>query len=167
MGLLENRESTAGRAIEIISTGGDRSAPDAREPISRGASGSSTPQAVSSSDRWVAPLRDPIQPRSFSGMLGSPGDVVTSGGSGSVIETATGTLPVAPVRRYPGSDPFSVLSDLYASMFGGDNAQAGTTQYSVVPQTVGGSGGNAMTILLLLGAAGVGIWYFYFRGEHA
>lgn len=71
-----------------------------------------------------------------------------------------------PTRYYEGNDPFSVLSDLYLRAFGSDESRQGTTQYSVVPQEIGGSSGGSSVflILLVLVGAGFGIWYFYFRG---
>lgn len=165
---LTTRETTAGRAIEIIaSTPDDRTLPNARDPISRSGVTSSGGSSITDA-RWLAPLRDAISTRSFAGSLGSSSDAVVSS-DGSAIIPAVGSSAVAPTRLYPGNDPFSVLADIYSSLFGGDNPQAGTTQYSVVPQTVGGGGGNAVQIFLLLALAGVAVWWFYFRkkGQHA
>lgn len=163
--LLDSRQSTEGRAIEVYSESvSDRSLPDSRSPISRIGDGSTVAGSSSNSDaRWLSPVREAIASRSFAGLLGSPSDVVTSGDSGSAIIPSVGSSATAPIRRYAGNDYFSVLADIYSSLFGGDNPQAGTTQYSVVPQTVGGSGGNMAQIFLLLALAGVAVWWFYFR----
>lgn len=167
---LTTREATAGRAIEIVaSTPDDRTLPDSRSAVSRGGVGQSDAGSSSISDaRWLAPIRDAISSRSLAGMLGSSSDAVI-GSNGSAVIPAVGSSAVAPTRLYPGNDPFSVLADIYSSLFGGDNPQAGTTQYSVVPQTVGGGGGNTAQIFLLLALAGVAVWWFYFRkkGQHA
>lgn len=160
---LTTRETTAGRAIEIIaSSPDDRALPDARDPISRSGVTSNSGSSSIADTRWLAPLRDAISMRSFAGSLGSSSDAVISS-DGSAIIPAVGSSAVAPTRLYPGNDPFSVLADIYSSLFGGDNPQAGTTQYSVVPQTVGGGGGNTAQIFLLLALAGVAVWWFYFR----
>lgn len=70
-----------------------------------------------------------------------------------------------PKRFYPGNDALSLLSDLFLRTFGGDTSTASPAQYSVVPQVVSpGSKGNSSIILLfVLGAAGFGIYWFYFR----
>lgn len=169
--LLDSRSTTEGRAIEVYGeSSADRSLPDARSPISRSGDSSTVAGSSSNSDaRWLSPLRDAISTRSFAGLLGSPSDAVTSGDNGAAIIPSVGSSAVAPIRRYTGNDPFSVLADIYSSLFGGDNPQAGTTQYSVVPQTVGGGGGNTAQIFLLLALAGVAVWWFYFRkkGQNA
>ncbi len=158
-----SRDSTP-RAIEIVgeAQSADRTLTDPRDPISRSGSGDSG--SSSQLTRWLAPTRESIMQRSFAGSLGSASDAVQSATGGAIAATtATAATAIEAVRRYPGNDPFSVLADIYSSMFGGDGPQAGTTQYSVVPQTVGGSSGNTFLIILILAAAGFGIYWFYFR----
>lgn len=150
------------RAIEVINS--DRGVSETRDPISRDGSNGASASSGSQNDRWLAPTREAIAQRSFGSVLGSSSDAVVSATGGTIAATtATGATALEAIRRYPGNDPFSVLADIYSSMFGGDNPQAGTTQYSVVPQTVGGSSGNGLTILLILAAAGFAIYWFYFR----
>lgn len=125
-------------------------------------------------ERWVAPARDAIAPRgegrSFSDLLPDlSGFTLPSWAVGAFSPSSpagTAAQPQAPgaYRYYPGDDAFSVLADLFTRTFGADNPQQGTTQYGVVPTQVGGGGsGNGLLILAVLGLAGVGIWWFYFR----
>lgn len=161
---LTSRDQTP-RAIEIVGTApsADRSLSETRDPISRSGSTAAS-AATGSNDRWLSPLRENIIPRSFGSVLGSSSDAVVSATGGTIAATtATSATALEAIRRYPGNDPFSVLADIYSSLFGGDNPQAGTTQYSVVPQTVGGSSGNSLLILLILAGAGFAIYWFYFR----
>lgn len=156
--LIQSRSGGDGRAIVT-----ERALDAPRDPIVRtGESMGATGQADST--RWLAPVRAALTPRTFGAELGAPNDAALATGSGAVITAAVGSTPLAPLRRYPGSDPFSVLADIYSGFFGGDQANTGTTQYSVVPQTVGGSNSNSLLLLLILAGAGFAIWWFYFRG---
>ncbi len=66
---------------------------------------------------------------------------------------------------YDVNDRGGLLADLFLRAFGADDPLQGQTQYSVVPQQVGGSSssGNMGLMLLVIAGAGVAIWYFYFR----
>lgn len=155
--LLDSRSGGDGRAIVT-----DRTLDTPRDPIVRAGDVAVSGQA--DSNRWLSPVRAPLSPRTFGAELGTANDAALATGSGAVITAAVGATPLAPFRRYPGNDPFSVLADIYSGFFGADQAQTGTTQYSVVPQTVGGSSSNSLLLLLVLAGAGVAIWWFYFRG---
>lgn len=168
MAAIEPRD-TGGRTIESSS----RYLAPARDPIApRGVGTSGGGDLVS---RFLAPVRQALAPRQVGGRsvvpwtdLGPtinipnviPGTGMGGGGAPTADPNAAG-----PYRYYPGDDAFSVLADLFTRTFGADNPQQGTTQYGVVPTEVGGSGGssNAILMLLVVGLAGVGIWYFYFR----
>lgn len=150
--LIETRQSGEGRGIVVT--------------------GAATQSPASTPERWIAPVREALAPRSTGSTqqvardIGLPREpLVSRGGIGALIPSVGSSA--LPQRRYEGDDPFSVLADLYASIFGGDNATAGTTQFSVVPQTVGGGSGNTAMILIVLALAGVGIWWFYFRKQGA
>lgn len=151
--LLSTRGNTSGRAIEPTS-------------------------ASNAAERWLAPVRDAIGSRVVSASPGmtdggqqqSPGrylelprePLVSRGqGIGALIPSVGSSA--LPQRKYEGNDPFSVLADIFSSVFAGDNATQGETQFSVVPQTVSSGGGNSLLIVAVLGLAGIGIWWFYFR----
>ncbi len=151
--LLSTRGNTSGRAIE--------------------------PSAASNTvERWLAPVREAIGSRVVStspamtdgGQQQSPGrylelprePLVSRGQGVGALVPSVGSSAL-PQRRYEGNDPFSVLADIFSSVFSGDNATQGETQFSVVPQTVSSGGGNSLLIVVVLGLAGVGIWWFYFR----
>lgn len=130
------------------------------------------------SDRFLSPVRQALAARGSSAItdggqqiqagrsLDLPREpLVSRGGIGALVPSVGSSA--LPLRRYEGSDPFSVLADIFAGTFAGDNPLEGTTQFSVVPQTVGGGGGNTFAILAVLLLAGVGIWWFYFRKQGA
>lgn len=155
--LIDSRSGGDGRAIVT-----ERTLDTPRDPIVRTGDGMAV-SGQADSNRWLSPVRAALTPRTFGAQLGASNDAAIASNSGSVI-AAAGSTPLAPLRRYPGSDPFSVLADIYSGFFGADQAQTGTTQYSVVPQTVGGGNSNSLLLLLILAGAGFAIWWFYFRG---
>lgn len=156
--LMQSRSGSDGRAIVT-----DRTIEPPRDPIVRTGDGMAV-SGQADSNRWLSPVRAALAPRTFGAELGTVNDAALAAGSGAVITSAVGSTPLAPFRRYPGNDPFSVLADIYSGFFGADQAQTGTTQYSVVPQTVGGGNSNSLLLLLVLAGAGFAIWWFYFRG---
>lgn len=117
--------------------------------------GTPSPRTVSTR----APIyRGGSGPRSFApvGSTAASGSGSASGESGSEAKSP---------YFYDVNDRLGLLADLFLRTFGGTDPLQGTTQYSVVPQQVGGSSGgsNIGLMLLVLGLAGVGIWYFYYR----
>ncbi|MCI0613429.1 DUF1206 domain-containing protein [bacterium] len=76
------------------------------------------------------------------------------------------TTPSEPQGTFYGDDnPYAILSDVFRNVFGsdGDAGQRTQTGQALVPVTSQSGGSNIFLILIVLGAIGVGVWYFYFR----
>jgi len=86
---------------------------------------------------------------------------VLGGGSTPTAGSGAGPNNSGPIY---GSSPFGTLSDLYLRMFGPSPGYSGGQPSQVAAIPVGESGGgNNLLLILLLGAAGFGVYWFYYR----
>lgn len=149
-----------------------------REPISTRDSGRAI-ETTSSGDssRWLAPVREstalvrqsgrsesaePYVAQPVSWPSWGVGPLGGSSGAASVdVAASTGW------ESDSGYPLFDTMADLFLQAFGADNPRSTETQYSVVPQEVGGGGGNSILMLLVLAGAGFAIYWFYFRKKGA
>lgn len=84
-------------------------------------------------------------------------------GGGSTPSPGSNSGP-APSSPTYGDSPFGTLADLYLRMFGPSQGYSGgqPSQVAAIPVSEGG-GNSSLLLLLLLGAAGFGIYWFYYR----
>lgn len=91
---------------------------------------------------------------------------ILGGGATPVSGSSNGPNASGPIY---GDSPFGTLADLFLRTFGASQAggNAATTANApitaAVPVGTTGGGGSAIWILLLLGAAGFGIYWYYYR----
>lgn len=86
-------------------------------------------------------------------------------GGGSTPSSGTGATNGNSNGFYGNGNPFAILSDIFRNVYGPDNP-VNNTSPSVISVPVGASGGgsgNMVLILGILGLAGFGVYWFYFR----
>lgn len=89
-------------------------------------------------------------------------------GGGGVIPSRPGITDngVSPnYQSFYGGNSFGVLADLYRNIFGNSDPVIPTNQPSIIPVPIGESGGsgNNILIIVIIGLAVFGMYYFYFR----
>lgn len=148
-----------------------------REPtVSRDSGRAIETSGGGDSSRWLAPVRESTSlvrqsPRSESATpyVAQPINWPSwgMGPIGGSSGTTSTDVAVPGWESDSGYPLFDTMADLFLQAFGADNPRSTETQYSVVPQEVGGSGGNSLLMLLILAGAGFAIYWFYFRKKGA
>jgi hypothetical protein len=70
--------------------------------------------------------------------------------------------PLTSSPIYGSGNPFAILGDAFTKAFGGSTYNPQPQQPDTIVQPVGtSSGGSSIAIVLILGAIGVGVWYWY------